>query len=327
MIRPVIASYLALVAVLLLVGLILCAATVFLLARSLVMPPRMTDGKAVWVLKRLSPGDLGMAFEEVAFDVRDERTGRPLRVAGWWMPNAAARGRCVVLIHGYADAKVGAIAWAPTWHALGWNVLAIDLRAHGESGGRHCTGAYFERDDVSQVINLLRAGRPDDTRRLVLFGASFGAAVAVATAARRDDVDAVVLDSPVPDFAVAAMLQMEVLGAPGGMLRRLAVRAAERMTGAKFVSVRMLDLLPTLKCPVLVIAPAKDVLLESGAAEALRQALEARPHDAGPGVYWCVHGAGHLMALAADPQTYPQRLDEFLHALPAARNRDVSHAV
>src|SRR5688572_27699546 len=170
MIPPVIASYLALAAVLLVAGLILCGMVVFLLSRALVMPPRMTDGKAVWVLKRLSPGDLGLAFEEIAFDVRDERTGRPLRIVGWWMANAGAQGRCVVLIHGYADAKVGAIAWAPTWHALGWNVLAIDLRAHGESGGRHCTGGYFERDDVSQVINLIRAGWPDDARRLVLFG-------------------------------------------------------------------------------------------------------------------------------------------------------------
>src|SRR5688572_18236130 len=141
--------FLALAAVLLGVGLLLCAAIVILLARSLVTPPRMTDGKATWVLQRLSPGDLGLIFEDVSFELRDAATAAPLRIAAWWIPHPAAGGRCVVFLHGYADAKVGSIAWAPTWHALGWNVLTLDLRAHGESDGRYCTGGFFERHDVN----------------------------------------------------------------------------------------------------------------------------------------------------------------------------------
>jgi pimeloyl-ACP methyl ester carboxylesterase len=298
----------------------LCGVIVILLARSLVRPPRMSDGKAAWVLKRLSPGDLGLAFEDVSFDVRDAaRANESLRIAGWWIPDNRANGRCVVLLHGYADAKVGAIAWAPTWHALGWNVLAIDLRAHGESGGAVSTGGFFEREDVSQVINLLRARRPADTAHLVLFGASFGAAAAVATAAMRDDVDAVVLDSPVPDFAEAAMTQMEVLGAPGGILRRLAVAWAQWTTGADFAAVRLLDLLPKLRCPVLVIAPEHDALLRNGVGDALRRAVEGKPAGAGLGVCWHVPGAHHLMALPADPGEYRHRLEQFLTPL-LARN-------
>src|SRR5688572_17044889 len=104
MIRRVIGSFLSLAAVLLAVGLVLCVAIVYLLARSLVMPPRMSDGKAAWVLRRLSPGDLGLTFEEVSFDTRDAATGQPLRIAAWWIPNPDARGRCVVFLHGYADA-------------------------------------------------------------------------------------------------------------------------------------------------------------------------------------------------------------------------------
>src|SRR5689334_21077842 len=130
--------------VLLVAGMVLVAATVAVMSWSLLRPPRMTDGKAAWLLRRLSPGDLSLSYEDVSFTVRDERGGGTIRIVGWWIPAVATSardaGRCVVLIHGYADAKVGAIAWAPLWHARGYHVLAIDLRAHGDSGGAETTG-------------------------------------------------------------------------------------------------------------------------------------------------------------------------------------------
>src|SRR3954471_19558955 len=143
---------LSLLLLLLLVGAIASAGAVWVMARGLVRPTRMTDAKALYVLKRISPGDLGLAFEDVSFTVRDEHTGQPLKLAAWWIPHPQANGRCAVLIHGYADAKVGAIAWAPTWHALGLNLLAIDLRAHGESSGDACSAGFFERHDLAAVV-------------------------------------------------------------------------------------------------------------------------------------------------------------------------------
>src|SRR5207302_6039464 len=138
-------------------------------------PERMTDAKATVVLQRLSPEDLGLKFEEQRFDVRDEQTGKPLRIAAWWIPTANAPSpRTILLIHGRGDAKVGAVAWAPTLHALGWNILAIDLRAHGESGGVNCTAGYWERHDVSQVINQLRAAHERQTETLGIFGLKLG---------------------------------------------------------------------------------------------------------------------------------------------------------
>ncbi len=51
---------LSLLAVLLAVGALLCGAAVVLSARSLLRPPRMTYGKDVYLLRRLSPEDVGM---------------------------------------------------------------------------------------------------------------------------------------------------------------------------------------------------------------------------------------------------------------------------
>src|SRR2546430_17197506 len=102
------------------------------MAHFVLRPPRMSDGKAIWLLKRLTPADLGLTFEPLSFRLRDCLTGEPIDLAAWWMPHLSNPSHTVILVHGYADAKVGAIAWAPAFHSLGCNLLAIDLRAHGE---------------------------------------------------------------------------------------------------------------------------------------------------------------------------------------------------
>ena len=50
-------SFLLLAAVLLGAGVVLTGAAVIVMAWALLRPPRMTDGKAAWLLQRLSPGD------------------------------------------------------------------------------------------------------------------------------------------------------------------------------------------------------------------------------------------------------------------------------
>ena len=318
-------SLLLLFGVLFAAGAAFAAAVVWLMARAMLRPPRMTDGKAAWVLQRLSPGDLDLRYEDLAFDVRDVRTGRPLRMTAWWIPHPAARGKCVVLLHGYADAKVGAIAWAPTWHALGFDILALDLRAHGYSGGDETTAGYYERHDVEQVINQLRASRPEATRQVVLFGASMGATVAAAVAARGGEagdgggtgVAALVLESPYGDFRTSAEAHMDALGAPGPLFQRAALRLAERMSGANFDEIRMPALLRRVRCPVMVIAPVDDPFSRREEVEAMGAALQCNEAAAGVSAFWKVEDAHHLTAVTRDPEQYRQRLAAFLAgALP-----------
>jgi len=305
------AAYAILILVLLALGALTVVAVVAVMAIALLRPPRMTDGKAVWVLKRLSPSDLGLEFHEHHFNIRDEQTGRPMRLAGWWMPHPEAEGRCVVLLHGYADAKVGAIAWAPLWHAMKFNILAIDLRAHGESDGKNMTAGFWERHDVGQVLDQLRREKPGETREMILFGVSLGAATAAATAAMRSDLSAVVLESPPADFRAAPMSHMEHLGAPSRFFQGLALTLAERLADCDFGAVRPADMVKKIPCPVLIIAPDGDPMASESDRRQMREAIQSRHRE--DDVYWPVT-AGHVLALHAEPQAYEQKLVRFVAA-------------
>lgn len=290
-------------------GVLLSATVVWLMARALLSPPRMTDGKALHVLGRLGPSDLGLESQDVSFVVHDARTGRSLSLAGWWIP-CPSSDRTVLLIHGYSDAKVGAIAWAPMWRELGWNILAIDLRAHGQSQGTQTTAGFFEREDVDQVLNQARARWPQHMQLLVLFGVSLGAAVASAVAARRTDLNGVILESCFADYRHAVRAHGEQLGMPLPSLQPLAIQLAEWISGADFQAVRPLDTIRRITCPVLLIFSKTDPFVPESDMIALEQSARSRP-----GRLTVVHvqdGADHCMAIAVDPLTYQRKIAEFL---------------
>ena len=299
------------------IGLLLVMVLWYSVARVLVHPPRMTDGKAIYILKRLSPMDLGLQFQDLRFQVIDQHNGRPLNLVAWWMPtdDSRAQGRCVILVHGYADAKVGAIAWAPLFHEAGYHILAIDLRGHGESEGKVTTAGYFERHDLNQVIDQLRQRFPNQTRELMLFGISMGAAVVAATAVMRDDLSAVILESPYVDFRQAAAAHGMLMGLPLPWLQKSSIRLAQKLTGADFGEVRPVDLIPRISCPLMVIQSGEDPLVRPVEMDALQAAVDSR-HGA-LSEYWRIAGAGHVLGMAADPMEYERRIQSFLARVKA----------
>lgn len=133
-----------------------------------------------------TPGTLGLASEDVAFEAPD---GTSLK--GWWVPTSPAQGT-VILVHGLNRSRLEMVRKVPFLHAQGWNALLFDLRHHGESGGRVTTFGHLEKEDIAAARRWVR-GR--DGPQTVLWGVSLGAASAVLAAADDAGIGGVVADS------------------------------------------------------------------------------------------------------------------------------------
>jgi fermentation-respiration switch protein FrsA (DUF1100 family) len=89
------------------------------------------------------------------------------------------------------------------------------------------------------------------------------------------------------------------------------LRGAEWISGARFDAVRPVDLIERARCPLMIINSADDPFVSPADAAALDAAASRRGENL-PTVLWRVDGAGHLAAVAGDPEEYRRRIHEFL---------------
>lgn len=130
-------------------------------------------------------------------DIEVQSDGVTIR--GWLFPaSGSARGITVVYLHGSADNRDSGTWIAERLAPKGFDVLAYDGRAHGESTGEVCTYGVFERRDLQRVLDQL------GVRRAVLVGGSLGAAVALQSAPDDPRVIAVVAASSFSDLEAIA---------------------------------------------------------------------------------------------------------------------------
>jgi pimeloyl-ACP methyl ester carboxylesterase len=124
--------------------------------------------------------------------------GEGVALKGWWCRSVVPRRGTIVYLHGVADNRTSASRVIQRFVKRGFDVVAYDSRAHGESGGDICTYGYFEKDDLHRVLDALPIGG------IVLIGNSMGAAVALQEMADDDRVVAVVAAESFSDLRTVA---------------------------------------------------------------------------------------------------------------------------
>jgi pimeloyl-ACP methyl ester carboxylesterase len=251
------------------------------------------------------PGRHGLRFQDVAF--ASPLDGTTLR--GWHIPAPRTTGRAVVIVPGIDDNRLVsgiALSLAAGLVADGFDVLAFDLRAQGESDGDTLSFGAREQDDVLGAVAFARAR---GARHVAVVGFSMGAAAAMLAAARSPDVEALVLDSAFASWADTLRRQLRSGWHLPGPLVDYAVLLYRVLSGTDPAEVVPADVVEGLATrPMLFIAGADDQAVDPADGAAMAAA-------AGPlAEYVLGPGAGHVGAYRADPAAYIARVRAFLAA-------------
>lgn len=133
----------------------------------------------------LTPKDFKLAFENLTLTAGDN-----IPIAGWFIPAPDSGGKkpALVILHGYPAEKGDMLFIASGLHQS-FNILLIDLRSFGKSGGSFTTLGNKERLDLSAGLDFLETRGFSKTGVL---GFSLGGATAILKAASDERIVAVV---------------------------------------------------------------------------------------------------------------------------------------
>jgi fermentation-respiration switch protein FrsA (DUF1100 family) len=285
-------------------------------------------GSAWIALYPTVPADLGGA------DDLDARA-TPVRIAvgegdhldGWYL--RGTRPAAVLLFAGYARDHRRMWRYAGFMHGMGLHVLTFDFRSARPTSRKPTTLGYWELRDARAALDWLRA-RPELARaRVALFGESLGGATALALAAQRSDVAAVVADCPFSsgDLAIADGFRC-VLHLPAWPLAIVARAVGRLVTGHDLGALDVAQALRTLSGrPVLLIQTSREDRFSRVQVERLTTSLGAR------GEAWTLDDVKHTEAWLDHRAEYERRVGAFLGAhlapldlAPAAAPSGQAHA-
>ncbi len=135
----------------------------------------------------LTPKDYNLPFEEVTLTTKDG-----ISIAGWLIPAPVPKKPALIILHGYPAEKGDMLSIASALHP-DFNILLIDFRYFGKSGGSFTTLGTKERLDLEAAVDFLESrGFSSKGGKVGVLGFSLGGAVAILQAASDPRIAAVV---------------------------------------------------------------------------------------------------------------------------------------
>ncbi|HZW04847.1 MAG TPA: alpha/beta fold hydrolase, partial [Anaerolineaceae bacterium] len=145
----------------LIAGLILILAAAGLYFTRLLITPRMFSSQASYTIE-VEYGRLDEAAF-TAYEKQEVRIPSPFGYSlyGLYFPCQDAK-KTVILAHGITYTLYGTAKYFDMFRQRGFNVLMIDHRHHGQSGGASITYGYYEKHDLAAWFEwALAATGPD----------------------------------------------------------------------------------------------------------------------------------------------------------------------
>ncbi|MGB2614091.1 MAG: alpha/beta fold hydrolase [Phycisphaerae bacterium] len=264
--------------------------------------------------------------EIVSFPSRD---GHLLRGMFVERPAGAPDRGTIVFCHEFASDMLSVGRYATPLVEAGYTVFTFDFRGHGQSSmpphyePRHWP-SHHDVNDLRSAIAYVKTRCPIGQSGVGVFGVSRGGAVATIAAALSPAVRCLVLDGAFStDYSIEELMRRwaEIFVARVGsathpdfvyrFCRAMTLFYVELKCRCRYPSMRR-ALAALAQVPALFISGERDTYVRP---EQTRTLCKLKP---GKKELWICPDAKHNQAVAADPQTYAEKITSFFdHHLPA----------
>lgn len=215
--------------------------------------------------------------------------------------------KTVMIVHGFTYGLYGSVKYMSMFRRRNFNILLVDLRHHGRSGGANITWSFKEKNDLASWTSWVLAQHGKDGV-LGTLGESLGGATVLQHAAIDPRVAFTIADCP---FSSLRGLLTHILKTdyhlPPSPLLELGEFWCRLLAGFNFADASPLNVMGKIHAPVLLIHGEEDALVP---AEMSRELFEAK--TSGTRVIRVIPGAGHAEAFSTDPAGYEDIVAKFV---------------
>lgn len=226
-----------------------------------------------------------------------------------YVPAKKDTKRTIIMAHGVGCNRETMANFIKLYHELGFNVLAPDDRAHGDSDGKYVSYGWKDRIDYLRWINLVLDKVGKDAK-ILLFGISMGAGIVTMLSGEKlpKQVKAIVADCGYTNVGDEFnYLLKDMFNLPPYPIEPLVSAINWYKVGYRLHDASCTEALKKNNLPTLFIHGDSDIYVPT------YMSYENYAASNGPKQLWIVPGAGHEESFWVNPVAYRQRIKNFLH--------------
>ncbi len=179
-----------------------------------------------------------------------------VNLVGNWRLEPSSEGQTLILLHGFAEDRSALRGRAAALAEAHWNVVVLDSRGRGESGGAFCTFGAREIGDINLWLNQLRQ-LIGPKARFYIWGRSMGAAIALGAALADRSILGVILEAPYDTLQHSISTALRKRRIPG-FLASWMISRASTLAGVRLDDPSPVERAAQLRTPALILAGEND---------------------------------------------------------------------
>ncbi|MEM7725162.1 MAG: alpha/beta fold hydrolase [Cyanobacteria bacterium P01_A01_bin.45] len=196
-------------------------------------------------------------LEDISFQTDDG-----VEISGWWIPapkfssdSQILQNPTLIVLHSLGGTRQDFLNfYLPIWQK-GFNLTLIDMRGHGNSGGKYFTYGFHERKDISKLIDYLQDKKQVNNQKIAIMGISAGGTVAILSANYDKRIQALVSIAAFADLDQTITKQVPWLPL---FWKKRVLKKAEKIAKFKIAEISPVKQIKKLDCPIFIVHGTAD---------------------------------------------------------------------
>lgn len=218
--------------------------------------------------------------------------------------------KCAVILQGRTESLLYSYYFAKPYAEMGYNILVVDLIAHGLSDGKYQTGGIKESDDIVKWVDYVQ--KRFNIESFVFHGICIGAATSVYATLKMQErgypkVEKIVTDGLYMTYFEMFKKNFESFKKKAFPMLHLTFVLARIMTGISFFKNKPIEAVAKLQCPILLIYSKEDIFCPKESSEKIFQQVKNPQSE----LVFFPHGR-HSHVRSMNTEEYDKKIKDFL---------------